>query len=145
MRNPNYKDVVPHTSRPFHKLPKIFSEVAKINLKSCQKVANLSEKLPKSCSQFDKKVLQIAQKLHNFLNYGLCVMFWKVCSSVSIFRMWCMWLLTADCYQFSETLIYSTLPGFRTMKITDQYTSLQISVLYITNILVNVDKFVLKY
>ena len=53
--------------------------------------------------------------------------------------------VTADCYQFSETLIYSTLPGFRTMKITNQYTSLQISVLHITNILVNVDNFVLKY
>ena len=35
--------------RPFHKLPKIFSEVAKINPKSCRKVANISEKLPKSC------------------------------------------------------------------------------------------------
>ena len=36
-------------SWPFHKLPKIFSEVAKINPKSCRKVANFSEKLPKSC------------------------------------------------------------------------------------------------
>ena len=69
----------------------------------------------------------------------------KCCSSVSIFRMWCMWPLTADCYQFSQMLMYSSLPDFQTMKIRDQYTNLQISVLYITDKLVNVDNFVLKY
>ena len=75
--------------RPVHKLPKSFSEVAKINPKSCRKVANFSEKLPKIAniskklpkisSQFNKKkltkVLQIAQKLNIYLNDGLCVMF----------------------------------------------------------------------
>ena len=59
--------------------------------------------------------------------------------------MWCMWPLTADCYQFSQMLMYSSLPDFQTMKIRDQYTNLQISVLYITDKLVNVDNFVLKY
>ena len=40
--------------------------------------------------------------------------------------------------------MYSSLPDFQTMKIRDQYTNLQISVLYITDKLVNVDNFVLK-
>ena len=42
--------------RPFHKLPKIFSEVAKINPKSCRKVANISKSCRKVAPNLIRKL-----------------------------------------------------------------------------------------